>query len=347
MSPLLRSLIIKWIGGAVVGTLIIAATSPLFVRSYLPLQGDQVRGVWVLSEHSVYRWRREGYANTYVGPYGMPGRQNVNVRQPAEIRVALWGDSQAEGVAVHDSQKLFAQTEEQADRHDYDLTMLPLTRSGEDASHWLTQFASVEEHFDIDAHVVLISGLSDLQKCASSPLNPPSADDVANANSAIAKRLPAFVIQGARYLLTESDDVTRRKLRFSLGKAKRPNAASNQSASIETLIDWKPQVDALLKRSNWPVIVVYAPQLPSIIDGQVRMEDPNGKSFLAFKQIAESSGVVVLDVREQMKQSVQSGEWPHGFHNGRFGNGHLNATGYRIIAEQLAPVIRQVVRKAD
>ena len=111
ISPASRQLIIRWIGGSLVGTLIIALTSPLFVRSYLPLQLDPVRGVYTMTPERLFRWRSEGYADTHIGPQGMPGRRSLP-NDDRKLRVALWGDSQAEGVCVDDGQKLFAQMEQ-------------------------------------------------------------------------------------------------------------------------------------------------------------------------------------------------------------------------------------------
>ncbi|MGB1816105.1 MAG: hypothetical protein ACPHJ3_12185, partial [Rubripirellula sp.] len=47
----------RWLLGVVVGTCLIAGTSPFFLRSYLPLNADPVRGVWTLPPDSEYRWR--------------------------------------------------------------------------------------------------------------------------------------------------------------------------------------------------------------------------------------------------------------------------------------------------
>ena len=94
-SPV-RSLVITWVLGAVIGTLLVGVTSPLFVRSYVPLQADRVRNVWTLPPNHTYRWRSEGYADTRIGPHGMPGRTSLAGPKSSHVRVALWGDSQAE-----------------------------------------------------------------------------------------------------------------------------------------------------------------------------------------------------------------------------------------------------------
>ena len=105
-------LLCRWAVGIALGTGLIAVSSPLFVRSYLPLNADPVRGIWTLPSGTEYRWRSEGYANTSIGPHGMPGKkvlqsqarskpsevhgfQSDSVDPNAAVRIALWGDSQA------------------------------------------------------------------------------------------------------------------------------------------------------------------------------------------------------------------------------------------------------------
>ena len=141
MTAITRRLIGSWLTGVLVGTGLIAATSPWFVRSYLPLHADPTRGVWTLPPDHWYRWRSEGYADTYVGPLGMPGKPTIPPTRPGVLRVALWGDSQAEGVCVADREKLFAQAEAIAGGR---MQVFPSARSGEDAADWLTQMPAVE-----------------------------------------------------------------------------------------------------------------------------------------------------------------------------------------------------------
>lgn len=334
----IRSMLLNWVPGAIVGTLIVAATSPWFVRSYAPLQADELRQTWTLPPGHTYRWRSEGYANTQIGPHGMPGRTTLPAPGGDDVRVALWGDSQAEGVCVHDWQKLFAQSESIAAD---DFVVLPLTRSGEDAADWVTQIPLVEPSLQIDAHVLLVVELSDLQAAVAAPLPPPSDTDVAAANAAIAARLPAFVIQAARHLLTESDDVTRRRLRFGIGPIAETPVAVESAAEA---IDWLPPLRALRDSTDRPIVLLYAPKVPQIVEGRIVRTDPDSESFAVMQSKAESIGIVVVDARTELQQSAESGHWPHGFHNGQIGAGHLNPRGYAVIASLLVDAVEQATR---
>ena len=334
-KPTARRLVSTWIFGAIVGTLVIAISSPLFVRSYTPLHADAVRGVWTLPEGQTYRWRSEGYADTQIGPHGMPGKTSVPEPVEGTIRVALWGDSQAEGVCVGDQQKLFAQAQQLSGRQFSGprLEVFPLARSGEDAADWVTQMPVVERQLAIDLHVLLIVDLPDLIAAAAAPLPPPSESDVARAKGAIAARFPAFMIQAARNLLTDSDQ-TRRKLRFSIGPARQERPRSS-AARVDSEIDWLSPAAAIRRVSDRPIVILYAPMSPQIIGRAVVFEDAWAANFAAMKAAAEAVGLHVVDAGPQLRQAARHGRWPRGFHNGVIGNGHLNAVGNSVVASLL------------
>jgi len=352
-----RTLLLRWICGALVGTCLIALTSPLFLRSYLPLSADPVRGVWTLPPDSDYRWRSEGYAETAIGPLGMPGKTldldaspvpSAQLGQKAEqaelpqhgqlypSRIALWGDSQAEGVAVHDADKLFAKIEKASHGK---AEVFPLARSGEDAADWVTQMPRVEKHLGIDQHVILVVEPADLLTAVNAPVSPPSSADASAANAALAAKLPAFVIQAARNVLREPDGTTPRRLRLGVGPVQ--TAADEIDNSDEGLEGqdgdrWLAALSAVRNATELPVTLLYAPLSPHIIDGKIRWQDPTSDEFLALRGTAEKLGIRVVDARAKLRDSVVAdGRWPHGFHNGRIGSGHLNQVGNEILAAKL------------
>ena len=329
MQHNVRSLIVRWVVGACVGTLIIWATSPWFVRSYLPTQLDPVRQIFTPEPNNVYRWRGEGYANTWIGPHGMPGKKSFGEKQPNQIRIALWGDSQAEGVAVADLYKLFSQIETVARNEELDIEVLPLSRSGDSLTDWLKQIPNVETAWSVDLHIVLVADLEDLILAA-----PAASDEASERNAKIARLLPAFVIQGARYMLTEPGGDKRRKLRFGLGRVStQTDAPTVEIAKPEMVLE--DVMSAFTNATKRPVLVLYAPQLPSIIGGKVITADVNDQGFQKFNEITQGSSINVIDLRDGLVESANNGRWPHGFHNGQFGVGHLNRTGYRIIAQRV------------
>ncbi|MCA9139088.1 MAG: hypothetical protein KDB00_20085 [Planctomycetales bacterium] len=214
----------RWITGFILGTLIIGVTSPWFVRSYLPKVHEASRNVDVLRPHSSYRWRSEGYATTKIGPLGMPGQPTDPRGHVAAFHVALWGDSQAEGVCVDDSHKIAAHVSR---RSRNEVLVLPMARSGDDCNDWIRQIRSLNTNPDqsirIDAHVFLVVQWSDW--CIEVDESSEKTDQRFNE---LAENVPAFMIQAGRNVLTKGQDNEIRSFRFRPG----PVVSQNQPPSL-------------------------------------------------------------------------------------------------------------------
>lgn len=323
-----RRLIAKWLSGAVIGTALIAITSPLFVRSYLPLTIDPTRGVPVMPAGSDYRWRSEGYATTRIGPIGMPGKTSIARSNSGVMRIALWGDSQAEGVSVPDDQKLFAQIERQSAGT---LQVFPLARSGDDASDWVKQIPLIESELAIDMHVVLIADLPDLLVS-----DEPSLESAANQ---LITKLPAFLIQSTRNLIIDSNGGGIRQLRFSVGPIESDSEQASHRWPPVSNDDWTKSIGRLRAASNQPIWILYAPPSPQIAYGSAGFKDGAAATYGVVQRIAENQGVRVINVHGALCKSARAGRWPHGFDNGQIGHGHLNSIGYSVIAQVLLDAI--------
>ena len=352
MSPAAKRLIKNWAAGAVVGTLLIAVTSPLFVRSYLPDQFDEARQVSVPSPNANYRWRSEGYATTRIGPHGMPGRREL----PDETltRIALWGDSQAEGVCVADDEKLFAKL-----NVPNRAAVLPLARSGDYLHDWLKQIPAVEKNLGVDAHVLLIVDLSDLHSAQTDDSHEMPSAANHDFQSSIAKYMPAFVIQSVRNLMTDNSGYARR-LRFGVGPVTSLCAVMPadekyvQGVTQRELIDWDQPLGLLRGATRKPIAIVYAPKsiaakqdsdLPPSIGEIPRDTDQMEIGRLASS--ASSHRIIFHDASEALARLAKNGTPPHGFHNGQIGQGHLNAAGYQAIAGEIKPIVANIVEPQE
>lgn len=342
-----KRLFCNWVLGVLVGTFLIAITSPLFVRSYSALQIDPVRNVPVHLRGEHYRWRSEGYATTRIGVMGMPGGPMIipETSSENEMRVALWGDSQAEGVCVADSNKLHRQLERMAQQAGLRLTVFPMARSGDDLNDWLYQIPRVDSKLDIDVQLLLIAELSDLAGPVSG--KPSDLDLPANRNS-IAKSYPAFLIEAIRRIVRHPDD-TPRSLRFGLGPIT-SIMPPTESIRVGLKSDWKSVAKSIEAATNKQVIIVYAPNIPvGFLVGEGKTEVDH--SVLALKNELTASGIGFIDARGPLRRSAAANRWPHGFHNGQFGVGHLNAVGYEVIAKNVVQLFEQsdnrVARIAD
>jgi lysophospholipase L1-like esterase len=334
----------RWLFGIVVGTCIIAATSPWFVRSYVPRVVDPVRGATVLQPGASYRWRREGYATTKIGPLGMPGQTSFGERKSGSLSVALWGDSQAEGVCVTDDQKIAALAQRRSERQCH---VLSFARSGDDCNDWIDQIRAIRSaslpELTIDAHVFLVVEWSDWCQ----PIERPEVE-IDEAFNGIAATLPAFLIQVVRNALTTGDTNRPRTLRFRPGPVASGRLTSqtearhddpNRSSDAVGLLT--RQLERLRRQTDSPCIFLYAPLSPSIVNGRIRSEDDE-VMFDTFRKLCDRLQFHVVDLRGAMNASVRAGRWPRGFQHGQFGVGHFNAVGNRIIADHLVGMVEDL-----
>jgi hypothetical protein len=323
-----RLAFVNWTIGFIAGTAIVWLTSPLFVRSYLPREVN--RGVLTLPAGASYRWRAEGYASSSIGRFGMVGIPWSALQSPGP-RIALWGDSQAEGVCVRDDQKIFSLANLGSD-----LIVLPLARSGDDASDWLQQIRFAENELGVSAHVFLVTELSDLATVDLDSV--PAAQVSASMNAAI-RWLPDFIIHAARNLLMQDDGVTPRRLRFSVGPVL---PVVFRAVDPPKSTDWDRVLQSIQQATDQPVIIFYAPQLPSVVGNRVVAVDGDQESFARLQLGASSDQFRVVDLRARLRNSAEQGNWAHGFHNGRIGSGHLNRCGNQIVADAIVQAFQDV-----
>ncbi len=345
MPSTLTRVVLRWGLGVSVGTILVALTSPLFIRSYLPTPVNSIRNVWTLQPGSTYRWRSEGYASTHIGPLGMPGVRSMDAGSESRLaRFALWGDSQAEGVSVPDDAKIFAVAERLTAEQGNPIHVYPLARSGDDARDWLTQMPNVESHLKLAGHILLVVDLPDLAVA----IEPTKTNSRGEFEQSITKLLPAFVIHGIRNLAFEQDGSQPRSLRLSIG----PVAPStnilvlpDKEQVVNTTVAsdiWTDVFATIRNRTSLPVIVLYAPPVPVIMQGKVRIDDGNEVVLPEIREAAMQSDITWVDLREPLTKSSLAGKWPRGFHNGQFGVGHLNELGNEIVARSLVDVVSQL-----
>jgi lysophospholipase L1-like esterase len=323
----MKVILVRWTVGLITATVLFGIVSPLFVRSFLPNEVN--RGINTLPSGYAYRWRSEGYATTRIGPHGMPGK--TEVPDGAKSRIALWGDSQAEGVTVADDEKLFAAIQAASQNT---LDVYPLAISGDSLGRWLLQMPWAESELAVNEHWFLIVDLEDLIDR--------SLPDATKSGRlyGITSYLPAFTVVAAKNLLTDVEG-NPRQLRFSLGRqsSTMPIDSIKQSAA-SPLEGWdEPRWTTLMRelrsRSELPIRILYCPPRPMIVGNHVDFEPPFIEAASIAARSAEAAGIEWIDLTEPLAISAQSGRWAHGFHNGQFGVGHLNATGNRVVAQAI------------
>jgi hypothetical protein len=348
---LLATTLRQWLVGILGSWTLVWLAGPLVLNSILLRVLDPALGVNTLRPGDLVRWRTEGWADTRIGPHGLPGWQS----RDAPRRIVLWGDSQVEGVCVDDAEKIHNQLITYAhDQLQLELDCLPMGRSGADARDWQDLMDEADPLWDPTLHVWIVTDLSDLLSLVPDqgfePCRRWTVESPRWVKLAAKLRAEAVFAAGNR-ILRDPGTGDLRRLRFAVGPQASSSGVSGQpfdpthSSSAEQASAKADAVVAavveLKHRYKERLAILYAPPTPTL--GQpIAIEHPDDLLFDLIHLKLVAAGIEVIDMRESFV-----GLWfsqrrlPRGFHNGVPGYGHLNADGNRLIAQAIASLARE------
>ncbi len=123
----------------------------------------------------------------------------------------------------------------------------------------------------------------------------------------------------------------------------RPQKGTQETDALE----YSSRISALLTQAadligDCQLIIVYHPTLALHADGSISdMTDQKRRE--AFSAACEAEDICFVDMTETFLRAYETEHiLPHGFANTAVGVGHLNQNGHRIIAEELAKVLREL-----
>jgi len=308
------------------------------VNSILVRVYDQELDTITLREGDLIRWRSEGWADTRIGPHGLPGW----AANDATTRVILWGDSQVEGFCVNDREKLAAQCIQVANqKYQAAIDCLPMGRSGSDATDWSRIMERADELWDPAYHVWVVTELSDLIAITSTDQGKPMTGSWAAESPAViclAKKVHAdAAFQAARKFLFDSTTGGLRSLRWAVGPVVKPTEVTNEADPefINALLQkTRDRITLINKRFDRRLLLVYAPAVPRV-RGELVLGHPDDEAWNAFVAMA-SDEIHIIDLRESFRELwSESGKFARGFHNGSASDGHLNRFGNYLVANAI------------
>lgn len=89
-------------------------------------------------------------------------------------------------------------------------------------------------------------------------------------------------------------------------------------------------------------VLVYTPGISVAADGSIHRNDDE-EWVSSVENTAKDAGITVVDCFEAMKNEYESTyALPFGFNNATMGSGHLNETGHRIVAQEIAKAVGEV-----
>lgn len=93
----------------------------------------------------------------------------------------------------------------------------------------------------------------------------------------------------------------------------------------------------LIQQSDAPLLVVYAPRVPSLKNNQVITEDSYYELMADFANACRAEGVAFKNLAAEFVALYESEKiLVRGFPNSRPGQGHLNQYGHRIAGQAIA-----------
>lgn len=351
------ALLRRWFTGILGSWAVVWAAGPWVVNSILVRVQDPALRVATLRPGDLIRWRSEGWGDTLVGPHGLPGWQPHS----AATRIILWGDSQVEGVCVHDPQKIHSQVIGIAQsQQGLQVDCVPMGRSGSDARLWRDLMDEAQALWDPELHVWVITDLSDLTSLARSDdeRSPPWEPSPRWVRAAAALRAEAIFAAGRRVLLSPIDG-QRRRLNFSVGPRTTPAPGSGRVSEIladdagyrrTEALDARlaaavaTEIIRLSTEYDGALAILYAPASPTLGRPLVTAH-PEDALFQRIRDALPADEIAVIDMRSEFGRlwSAQR-RLPRGFHNGLPGYVHLNADGNRLIARAIVDLVSERLR---
>jgi hypothetical protein len=337
----------RWVLGCLFSFVFIWMVSALFGDGSEPYSYDAATQSWVITPGTTIVWKSEGWGRSYFGRFGIGCIPDVS-RETRGL-VLLWGDSDVEAFPVDDHRKMAQQLTGLLTERGRNLVCASRAMGGDNLADYILNIPAYEEQLPaITRHIILMNGPDDVL--------PDQANDTrgifrtthgyellrrpAQYHSHDAKRLIDdlrlyFAVPLLRSLTRDLS------LRFTPGPVPAvSDAAQPDPNSCRTGSDLRQAWDFLAARirqaTRKGVAIVYVPHVPRIEGNRVVCDDPDWPLVSGFAASCRDAGIDFINLHETfVRHYTATGEFPRGFPNSRPGDGHLNVTGHRLIAEAL------------
>ena len=340
----------RWVCGFAISTLMMWMVSWYFIESVIPVEPGPVANRLVPVNGHVHRFRREGWAESHFGKYGIIGIPDVT--EVRTMKVAIWGDSYVEAHQVPDEDKVAQQVTSISSSTAIPVTGVGIALSGWCVADYLFMLSQYEELVDPVCHVIVVSDINDVFPNGKTFKASPDLMFVDIPGGCITKSIRPWVerlrlqfLWTLFYNAAKGTDGNWRKLRFHPGpvdvKAPKP-LPKNLIGGRESLMAWRYLLETVKNHTSRPVIFVYGPAVPGIADGKMIDDDPDAQIVAGFKQTCDAHGVGFVDLSESFRRFYRStGDFASGFHNGFPSQGHWNKHGHRLAAKAIVNYIRE------
>ena len=107
------------------------------------------------------------------------------------------------------------------------------------------------------------------------------------------------------------------------------------------------QKNKICDENGVKLLIVYTPKVEVDTDGSLYRADDEAW-ISALKKSASNAGVTMIDCFDAMKEEYDTSySLPFGFNNATMGSGHLNKTGHKIVAQEIARIINEMPNHSE
>ncbi len=365
-------IVLKWMAGGLLSIVAIWVITARFSDSIPLEQWSEPLRRNVLSPGTTYQERREGWATNHIGDLGLIGSRPEDLA--ASPKVMIWGDSFVEAFHVDDRLKMHRQlTGLLQAKHNGKGTGIAVGERFCSIADYLFRIPDYEAAIpDVKLHVIHLYSLEDTFPDQypggriSLFLSEPTLHFEKYDNEF--RELEEPVRQSrARLLISQYDLQFFSRLRTSLTKIARldglrfkPGVVSKTKVDPAAHRAWnrfldpawgsaEPPLEAwryLLKEldgaTEVPILFVYSPPTPALLDGKLVLENPEKNLADHFAALCREQGIGFVSLEDPFRDFLkENGRFPKGFPNSRPWEGHYNPDGHRIVAETIANWIEE------
>ncbi|QDT55424.1 hypothetical protein Pan44_34670 [Caulifigura coniformis] len=349
-SKTVLRLMVRWIAGGVVATLLMWLVSGAFVDSVTTLAYSPELGRYVHQPGVVRRVRTEGWADSRYGSLDILGTPNAEANRGRCVMV--WGDSFVEGSQVDDDAKVANQLMQLLSP--LDLGGIGVGLSGRAAVDIYFDLPKYEKLLEPTAHFVILPSIDDacpdgvaFRSAPKLELVPrPEPTQFLGLREFVANSRAEFLYSAYLNLKAALPAAGVRSLRFSLGPAPVALAAEKSRPKPEDLVDsWRFLIREFRRQTDRPVTFVYAPNVPLIEAGQLIREHGEEEYVQRFAKVCHEERTAFIDMTPRFLAFYEkTGRFPCGFANSQVSKGHWNSDGHRLVAEAIAGDCERLVR---
>jgi lysophospholipase L1-like esterase len=346
----------RWTIGFVVALAIVVLVSGYFMDNFPANTWSNEVAKKIPPEGAIIQWRREGWGSTHYWKWGITGVNDDVLR--ARQKVLIWGDSYVEAYQVDDAIKLPQQlTSRLADDGFDDIKAIGIGESSACAADWYFGMQLYQERLaPVCVNIIILSQIEDFY--------PDEADRVAQfVSNPELQFIPAEEKAPSRY--SRSMDFYYRWRLQALQKLRDQTIGLGGTPNIWLNLDLRPgprsrppkpkselrilaatreeqerafdfALSKLREQSVSPLLIVYCPAVPRIIEGRLISEDSLDDIARTFQASCEKYGIHFINMGgEFIAYHERTQRFPRGFPNTRPDRGHFNSEGHALVADAI------------